>query len=70
MKKMLIAVLMTMATLGMYSNVMADTLSAYYQPASHVLRVDFYGSRIPTWGCNDFEGVQWDRLILDDLNRT
>ena len=68
MKKLMVF-LLVMAALGFNSRAMADTLTTNYDSVRHVLRVDFVGSRIPTWGCHDFEGVQFDRLVLDNNGR-
>jgi hypothetical protein len=72
MKKMM-AVIVVMATLGIFSSsttvAKADTLYTAYNPSTWELSVEFIGSRIPTWGCNDVEGVQWDRLVLADDGR-
>jgi len=68
MRKIVAFVLMAMVALGVFcSGAMADILTARY--SDNTLRIDFVGSRIPTWGCNDVEGVQWDRLVFDSNGR-
>lgn len=42
----------------------AGTLYTNYCPQNGLLQVEYAGPKIPTWGCHDVEGIQWDRLVL------